>query len=245
MSAFTIYPAIDLHQGQVVRLAQGDLARQTRYSSDPAGTARRWLDAGATWLHVVNLDGAFGQPDLANRKAVYEICAAASSYSPARQVQLGGGLRSLEALQQALETGVSRIVLGTAAIREPAMVEEAVTRFGSQRVAVGLDAKDGMAMLHGWTEAGGVDPIQAAKRLKQQGIKTIIYTDITRDGVGMGINLEATQELAKASGLAVIASGGVGSLEDIRQVKGLGLAGVIIGRALYEGKISLQEALQC
>jgi phosphoribosylformimino-5-aminoimidazole carboxamide ribotide isomerase len=245
MSAFTIYPAIDLHEGRVVRLAQGDLTRQTWYGNDPAGAARRWLDAGTTWLHVVNLDGAFDQPDQANRQAVLELLSAASSYRPARQVQLGGGLRSLAALEQALEAGVSRVVLGTAAIQEPEMVAEAVRRFGDQRVAAGLDAKDGVVMLHGWTEASGLNAIQAAEQLKQRGVKTIIYTDISRDGVGKGINQEATQALAAASGLEVIASGGVHSLEDIRQVKRAGLAGVVIGRALYDGRFTLQEALAC
>jgi len=244
MAGFSIYPAIDLRQGQVVRLAQGDPERQTVYGSDPGGTARRWLEAGARWLHVVNLDGAFEHPDQANRQALQDILQAASEFNPAGKVQLGGGLRSFEAVETALAAGVQRVVLGTAAVQAPEMVAQAVLHFGSERVAVGLDSSQGVLMLRGWTESSGMSAVAAARQLAKLGVQTIIFTDIARDGVGRGINLASTQEVAQESGLEVIASGGVRGLEDIRQARQAGLGGVIVGRALYEGTFRLEEALK-
>jgi phosphoribosylformimino-5-aminoimidazole carboxamide ribotide isomerase len=240
---FTIYPAIDLRHGQVVRLAQGDLARQTTYSSDPAETARRWLSQGAGWLHVVNLDGAFEQPDDANRRALQAILRAAADFDPAPAVQFGGGLRALDALQQAFDLGVRRAVLGTAAVTDPALLEAALQRFGPQRLAAGLDARDGRLMLRGWTEPSALTALDAARRLAQTGLRTLITTDIARDGVGGGANLAQARLLAAETGLEVIASGGIAALDDVRQVKDAGLAGVIVGRALYEGTVELKDAL--
>jgi phosphoribosylformimino-5-aminoimidazole carboxamide ribotide isomerase len=244
MAGFTIYPAIDLRQGQVVRLAQGDLSRQTTYASQPGDAARHWLQSGARWLHVVNLDGAFEQPDQTNRQALLEILQAAGEFSPAGQVQFGGGLRTMAALDQVLAAGVQRAVLGTAIIQTPELAEQAVRRYGAPRVAAGLDARQGQIMLRGWTEPGGLSAIEAARQLAQAGIQTIIFTDIARDGVSSGINLDSTLALKEASGLEVIASGGVRGLEDIRQACRAGLDGVIIGRALYEGTLNLEEALE-
>jgi phosphoribosylformimino-5-aminoimidazole carboxamide ribotide isomerase len=240
---FTVFPAIDLRRGQVVRLAQGDLARQSTYSTDPAGMARRWLEAGAAWLHVVNLDGAFDHPDLANREALQSILNVCAQFGA--QVQFGGGLRSLPAVEQVLEAGVSRAVLGTAAIENPELVVEALHKFGADRIALGLDAVGGLVRGRGWTQASELHAQDLAQHFGRVGLRTVIYTDILRDGLGTGINLIATQALAEASGLNVIASGGVHALQDVRQVRLAGLAGVIIGRALYEGQLTLEEALAC
>ena len=238
----TLYPAIDLHQGQVVRLQQGDLARQTRYATDPAAIARQWLSEGAQWLHVVNLDGAFGHDDAANRKALQAILREANRRGA--RVQFGGGLRSLEAIANALAMGVHRVVLGTLAARQPEVVAEALRRWGPDRIAVGIDARDGRVQVSGWAEATDLEAEAFAQRLAATGLRTVIFTDIARDGLQTGLALEATVALQRASGLAVIASGGVASLDDIRAASQAGLAGVIVGRALYEGAFTVAEALQ-
>ena len=242
MSPFTLYPAIDLRQGQVVRLAQGDPTRQTVYATDPAAVAERWLREGAHWLHVVNLDGAFGQDDAANRAALQAILRVAASHQA--RVQFGGGLRSLEAVAQALDLGVARVVLGTLAARQPEAVAEALRRWGPERIAVGLDARDGRVQVSGWAEATDLDVVTFAQRLAALGLRTVIFTDIRRDGLQTGLALEATVALQQASGLEVIASGGVASLDDLRAAKRAGLAGAIVGRALYEGAFSVAEALK-
>lgn len=244
MSRFTVFPAIDLHEGQVVRLRQGDVRRQTIYHHDPAAVARRWLEAGARWIHVVNLDGAFENPDLANRSALEAILAIARKDFPHCRVQLGGGLRTLQSVQQALEAGVSRVVLGTAAVRSPEWVQQLLALYGPERVAVGLDTRGGKVMLRGWSEASDLDVQALAQRFAHMGLHTLIFTDITRDGMKTGINIAASQALADSTSLEVIASGGVRNLEDIRQAKAAGLAGVIIGRALYDGSVRLEEALE-
>ncbi|GAB4448622.1 MAG: 1-(5-phosphoribosyl)-5-[(5-phosphoribosylamino) methylideneamino]imidazole-4-carboxamide isomerase [Anaerolineales bacterium] len=233
-----VYPAIDLRGGRVVRLQQGDPARMTWYSDDPAGTARRWLEAGAEWLHVVNLEGAFGERDALNRQALEAILKCGA------RVQFGGGMRSLKAVARALDLGVSRVVLGTAAVENPDMVAQALTRFGAEKIAVGIDARDGRVRTRGWQTDGGVRPLDLALHLRALSLRTVIFTDIRRDGLGSGLNLAATREIADAGGLEVIASGGVHTLADVRAVKEAGLAGVIIGRALYEGALDLREALQ-
>lgn len=233
-----VYPAIDLRGGKVVRLRQGDPARQTVYSSDPAATARRWLEAGAHWLHVVNLDGAFGESGDGNLSALEAIL------SLGARVQFGGGLRSLEAIARALDLGVSRVILGTIAVENPSVVAQALARFGAERIAVSIDARDGLVRTRGWQAESGVPALDLALRLRTLGLRTVIFTDIRRDGLGGGLNLAASRELAQASGLEVIASGGVHTIEDVRAVKEAGLAGVIIGRALYEGTIELASALK-
>jgi phosphoribosylformimino-5-aminoimidazole carboxamide ribotide isomerase len=239
MDEFILYPAIDLRGGQVVRLKQGDPARKTVFGNDPAAVARRWLKAGASWLHVVNLDGAFGEPDDANRAALQAILGTEV------QVQLGGGLRSLDAVASVLTLGVQRAVIGTAAIEDPELVRQAVVNFGAEHMAVGVDAREGRVHTRGWLDDTGVDALTLAKELREDGIETIIVTDISRDGMGSGVNVDLAQQLAQAVGMRVIASGGVDSLEDIRRVRQAGLPGVIVGRALYDGKFSLEEALQC
>lgn len=238
---FIVFPAIDLRAGQVVRLAEGDPARQTAYSNDPAAAARRWLSEGANWLHVVNLDGAFDQPDAANRAALRAILAVAAQAGA--KVQFGGGLRSLDAVRQALDLGVARVVLGTLAVEQPDLLAQAVRQWGAERVAAGLDARDGIIQVRGWQQASPLTALQAAQTLRQAGLRWLVFTDISRDGLQTGLNLPATLDLARQSDLSVIASGGVGGPEDIRAVRQSGLPGVIVGRALYEGTLKLSEAL--
>jgi phosphoribosylformimino-5-aminoimidazole carboxamide ribotide isomerase len=242
MSAFTIYPAIDLRVGHVVRLKQGDPDRMTSYNNDPAQTARHWLDAGAYWLHVVNLDGAFDENDMANHAALRSILDVAKNFDA--KVQFGGGIRSLQMIERALNLGVSRVVLGTIAIAQQGVVAEALKRFGPEKIAVGVDARDGLVQVRGWKENSGMSATDLARQMSTLGLRTVIYTDVSRDGLGSGLNITATKELADASGLDVIASGGVHTLDDVHAACEANLAGVIIGRALYEETIDLKEALE-
>ncbi len=237
MSDFTIFPAIDLREGRVVRLAQGDPDRETHYANGPLSVARRWQEAGATWLHVVNLDGAFGEAGRENYAALARILTAGLN------VQFGGGLRSPEDIRRALEMGVDRIVLGTVAVEKPELVQQALDAFGPARVAVGIDARDGFVQVHGWQKAAALTARDLAQQFVEMGGRWLSFTDVSRDGMSSGVNVEATAELARATGLNVIASGGVASLEDIRRVQAAELNGVIIGRALYEGHVDLAEAL--
>lgn len=239
MTEFIVYPAIDLRGGQVVRLKQGDPARKTIFGNDPAAVARRWLEAGAIWLHVINLDGAFGEPDDANRAALQAILGTGA------QVQLGGGLRSLETVRTILNMGVQRAVIGTAAIENPELVRQVVANFGPEHLAVGVDAREGRVHTRGWVDDSGVDAFTLAEELRAEGVETIIVTDINRDGMGSGVNVELAKRLAQTTDMRVIASGGVDSLDDIRRVRQADLPGVIVGRALYDGKFSLEEALRC
>ncbi len=193
---FTVFPAIDLRGGQVVRLKEGDPQRQTAYSNDPRATAGRWLTEGAQWLHVVNLDGAFDQPDSANRAALSAILAEAAQSGA--QVQFGGGLRSLEAIDQALELGVQRVVLGTLAIEQPELLEQALMNWGAERVAAGMDARGGFVQVRGWQQATPYPAAEAAQSLRKAGLRWLVFTDISRDGLQTGINLPATLDLARA-----------------------------------------------
>jgi phosphoribosylformimino-5-aminoimidazole carboxamide ribotide isomerase len=243
MSEFTIFPAIDLRHGQVVRLQRGDPARQTVYDTDPAHTALRWLDTGARWLHVVNLDASFGEPDSENQSAISAILSTAAQHTPPAQVQLGGGLRSVMAVEQAFSAGVGRAVLGTWAILQPQVIASLIARWGAERIAVSLDAEDGKVKVQGWTGQTGLDVLDLALQLKEMGLQWLIFTDIARDGLGSGLNLVKTIAIAERTGLDVIASGGVHSLEDVDAVRAAGLAGVIVGRALYDGSIDARRLL--
>ncbi len=239
-----VFPAIDLRRGQVVRLRQGDPAAQTLYSDDPAEVARRWSRLGASWLHVVNLDGAFGEAGAddmpANLQRLAEIRSATDL-----SIQFGGGVRTVADAGRALELGATRVVLGTAAVRDPELVVQALARFGAERVVVGIDARDGRVAVQGWKTTTDLAALDLAERLADQGVRRIVYTDIRRDGMLAGPNLQATAALARG-GLKVIASGGVATLADITALaehEPEGIEGVIIGQALYSGAIDLEEAL--
>ncbi len=235
---FTIYPAIDLRGGKVVRLKEGDPARMTSYSDDPLKAATRWLDMGAEWLHVVNLDGAFGENDAANRTALESILKTGA------RVQFGGGLRSLDAIDAALALGVSRVVLGTIAIERPDVVADALHKYGPEKMAVGIDARDGFVSVRGWKNDSNVSANDLARQMRTLGLRTLIFTDIRRDGLGSGLNIDSTRELADISGLEVIASGGVHTIDDVIAARDANVSGVIIGRALYEGTIELADCLR-
>lgn len=239
MNEFTLYPAIDLRHGQVVRLAQGDPARQTAYSHEPLAMAERWKAEGAEWLHVVNLDGAFGdEQQLANLQALQAILITNL------KVQFGGGLRDETSVERAFELGVARVVLGTAAIENPALVAWALQTYGPERVAVGIDARDGIVRVRGWAQGSGVAAQAVGQQFAAQGGRWCIFTDVARDGLGTGVNVDATALLAQSTGLNVIASGGVASVQDVEAVRAVNLAGVIVGRALYEGQVSLRDCFQ-
>jgi len=236
-----VYPAIDLRRGRCVRLVQGDPDAETVVSDDPAATARRWAELGAEWLHVVNLDGAFGDEASANAGALRDILAAMDV-----PVQFGGGLRTLADIEAALALGVARVVVGTAAVTNPGLMSEALARFGSDLIALAIDARDGWVATHGWRQPSDVTAVSLALQMKRLGVTRVVYTDIARDGTLTGVNAVACAALAAASGLAVIASGGVASLEDVRRVKAVeasGVEGVIIGKALYAGQVDLAQAL--
>lgn len=234
-----IYPAIDLRHGKVVRLKYGDPHQQTTYSDDPIETARRWADAGAPWIHVVNLDGAFG--DDAGAAAINRsLLPALATVGP--RIQFGGGLRSLGDVTAALSRGAARVVIGTLAIEQPAVLREAVERLGSGRVVVGLDAQQGSVKTRGWQSDGGTDALTIGRQIRALGVSLVVHTDIGRDGDLSGVNGDASIELARETGLQVIASGGVSSIEDVLRLKNKpGIEGVIIGRALYTGAINLPQ----
>lgn len=233
-----VYPAIDLKDGQCVRLRQGDLGQSTVFNSDAAAQARSFETAGFRWLHVVDLNGAVAGSSV-NASAVQAILAAVKI-----PVQLGGGIRDLAAIEAWLAAGIHRVILGTAAVRNPALVRESAQRFPG-RIAVGIDARNGMVAVDGWTADAGIAAAELALRYEGAGISAIIFTDIVRDGMLQGVNVEATAEIASAVSIPVVASGGVRSVDDIRRLKmsGAPIAGVIIGRALYDGRIDPAEAL--
>lgn len=239
MDSFTIFPALDLRSGKVVRLSEGDPNRMTTYSADPAETARQFIAAGAEWLHVINLDGAFGDSAIKNMDAVAAILKVAL---PAEcKVQFGGGLRSIEAIESAFAMGVTRLVIGTAIIKAPGLIEAAIKRWGAERIVAGLDARDSFLRIHGWQGETQLNVADVAITVRKRGITSLVFTDIARDGLQKGLNLESTLDIARISGLKVIASGGVGSFADIQAVRKSGLAGVIVGRAIYENSIRLEE----
>jgi phosphoribosylformimino-5-aminoimidazole carboxamide ribotide isomerase len=240
-----LFPAIDLKNGQCVRLKQGDMGQVTLFNADPADQAGRFARAGAEWLHLVDLDGAFaGQP--VNAAAVEAILKAVKI-----PCQLGGGIRDLAGIEDWLKKGVSRVILGTIALKKPDLVKGAARMF-PKRVAVGIDARSGRVAVEGWAETSDVAALDLARRFEDAGVAAIIYTDIDRDGLLQGVNAEATAELASQLTIPVIASGGVAGPEDLDRLKavlpqskrnGGGIAGVIAGRALYDGRLDLRSAI--
>lgn len=241
---FTIYPAIDLRNGRVVRLLRGDPSQQITYSDNPSAIAKRWVSEGATWLHVVNLDGAFGDQTAgrANRRALQDLCC----YVKAK-IQFGGGLRDINDVKAAFDAGADRVVLGTAAVENPKLVADALTQFGPERIAVGLDSRDGIIVTRGWQHTTQMTAIELGLLMKEMGVIHALYTEVGRDGMMVGVAAEHTAALAQLTSLKVIASGGVRSLDDIHELMQYaprGVEGVVVGRALYEGALSLKEALQ-
>lgn len=235
-----IYPAIDLKEGQCVRLVQGKAENKTVYSSDPAAMACSFQEQGAQWLHVVDLDGAF-QGKSGNRGAIARIAGQITI-----PFQVGGGLRRLEDVEEVLAIGASRVIIGTRAVTSPAFMEDLLQRFGAEKIILGLDARDGMAAIEGWVEKSHLTALDVARQMRQLGVETAVYTDVARDGLLQGPNLPAIQQMAELSGLKIIASGGVSTTDNIRQLKKmevLGVNGAIIGKALYDGKLALQDAL--
>lgn len=251
MPALTLYPAIDVKDGACVRLRRGAMDQATVYSADPAGQARAWQEAGCRWLHVVDLNGAFAGRSV-NTAAVRAILAAATV-----PVQLGGGLRDIDGISHWLDAGVTRAILGSAAVKNPDLVREACRLFPG-RIVVGIDARDGFVATEGWAETSELPAGELARRFEDSGVVAIIYTDIGRDGMLAGLNLDQTAALAAQVRVPVIASGGVGSLDDLAALKERasaprkgdaasagsgGIEGVIVGRALYDGRVKLPEAL--
>lgn len=237
MTSFTIFPAIDLRAGKIVRLAQGDPARQTIYGDDPRQQAERFKADGAEWIHVINLSGAFDEDAAANLKALAAII------DVGLKVEFGGGIRDEETVRVPLEMGAERIFLGTAAILNPALVDWAVAQYGPARVAADIGVRDGAVMVKGWQESTPLTMLEAGMRFRRQGLTWCVLTNVRRDGVGSGVDVSSAVELQNDTGLQVVASGGVSTLEDVQTVREAGLAGVIIGRALYEGKLTLQDAI--
>jgi len=233
-----IYPAIDLKDGACVRLLQGRAEDATVYGRDPAAMARRWAEAGARRLHVVDLDGAF-TGEGKNLKAVKAIREAV----PALALQLGGGIRTMADVEARFELGVDRVILGTAAIRDPEFAGKCIERFGAAHIVIGIDAKDGIAAAEGWTEASGISATELGKKMAGMGATECVYTDIARDGMLTGPNLNRTKEMIEATGLHIVASGGMSSLDDLTNCAALGCAGAILGKALYDGRINLRDAL--
>jgi phosphoribosylformimino-5-aminoimidazole carboxamide ribotide isomerase len=235
-----LIPAIDLKDGKCVRLQQGDMKSSTTFGDDPAAMARRWIDAGARRLHLVDLNGAFaGRP--VNEPAIKSILRAVGDEIP---VQLGGGIRDLDTIERYLDDGLSYVIIGTAAVKSPGFLRDACTAFGGH-IIVGLDAKDGKVAVDGWSKLTGHDVIDLAKRFEGYGVEAVIYTDIGRDGMLTGVNVEATQRLAQALSIPVIASGGVTNLDDVRALSTVakdGIIGAITGRAIYQGTLDFAEA---
>ncbi len=235
-----LIPAIDLKDGKCVRLQQGDMNASTTFGEDPAAMARRWLDAGARRLHLVDLNGAFaGKP--VNEVAVKAILREVGGEIP---VQLGGGIRDLDTIERFLDDGLSFIIIGTAAVKSPGFLKDACSAFGGH-IIVGLDAKDGKVATDGWSKLTGHEVVDLAKKFEDYGVDAVIYTDIGRDGMLTGINIDATVKLARALSIPVIASGGLAGMADIEQlcaVEGEGIEGVICGRSIYSGALDFTQA---
>ena len=234
-----ILPAIDLRGGNCVRLVKGDFKQETIYSEHPEEIALRWEGEGAEFLHVVDLDGALaGEPQ--NMDAIKRILQAVTI-----PVEVGGGIRSMESIDRLLSIGVSRVILGSVAVHKEELVREACSAYGN-RIVVGIDAKKGIVATDGWEKSASISAVELAKKLGAFGLETIIYTDISRDGTLSGVNVTETAHLARASGIKVIASGGVKSISDIEELKKRecdGIIGVIVGKSIYEGTLSLTEAI--
>jgi len=229
-----IFPAIDIRNGKCVRLYQGREDKETVYFENPVEVAEMWLKKGAKYLHIIDLNGAFsGNPE--NRKIIKEIVEAVNI-----PVQVGGGVRNLDAAKSLIDLGVERFIVGTIAVTDPELLDQMIALYG-EKVVVSLDCWGGKVCVDGWVKESTIDAVEFAQELKTKGIKTIVYTDISKDGTLEGTNLSELKTISEKTGLDVIASGGIGSIEDVKAVEKMGLYGTIIGKALYEGKINLEE----
>lgn len=231
-----LYPAIDMKDGKCVRLRQGMFEEKTVYAEEPYKVAMEFEKAGAKFLHLVDLDGALlgvGANDEALKKIVESVSI---------PVEIGGGIRTVQDVEQKLNLGVARVILGTKAVEDPAFVKEVITRFGADKIVVGIDAKDGMVAIKGWETISSVDTVSLALSMKDLGVKTIIYTDIAKDGMLCGPNVMQTARMVETTGLAIVASGGVSCMEDLEKLETIGVEGAILGKAIYEKKVDLKVA---
>lgn len=231
-----IYPAIDIIDGKAVRLSQGSFDDVTVFNDIPADAAKDWVDAGATYIHIVDLDGArygktFVIDIIKDIKSKYDI-----------KIETGGGVRTMKDIDDRIEAGASRVIIGTAAVKNPELVKAAVEKYGD-KIAVGVDAKNGMVAISGWEEVSNISAVELCLKMKEYGVNTVIYTDISKDGMMCGPNIESTKDLIEKTGMDVIASGGVSKMEDIENVNNINAAGVIIGKALYNGALELKEVI--
>ena len=233
-----ILPAIDIKDSTCVRLVKGDFATVHQVAEDPVKTASSFRRAGAVWMHMVDLDGA-----VLGRRVNQDVFKSVAEKSRLK-IELGGGIRDMDTVTRLLEGGIERVILGTAALRNPELVLRAIEKFGCERVVIGIDAREGRVAVQGWVEGSDVTPLELAQKMRAAGAKYIVYTDIARDGMLSGPNLENTRELVEKSGMSIIASGGVSTPEDVERVRDLGCEGAIIGKALYEGRITLGQALR-
>ena len=232
-----LYPAIDLKEGKCVRLRQGSFRDVKVSDGDPAGVARRFAEAGASYLHTVDLDGALAGHSV-NLEVLRQIVRAVPI-----PVQNGGGIRRMEDIEEKLSVGLARVIIGTAAVRDPDFLAQALAEYGPERIAVGIDARDGWVAVSGWEQVSRVQAAELGRKMAAIGLRYAVYTDISRDGMLTGPNLEATVQLMRETGLSVILSGGISSMEDLRQAKAAGIPGAIIGKALYEGRVDLACAV--
>ncbi len=236
-SAMLLYPAVDIYNGKCVRLTRGDFDQATVYYDNPLDAAKKWADLGAPWIHVVDLNGALeGKPK--NLKPIEEIMTTINL-----PIQIGGGIRSQDTAEIFLTMGAGRIVLGSVAVEDPDLVQILALKY-EERIAVGLDARDGKIAVHGWKETSDQDPLSLVKQFQGYGVDWFIYTDISRDGTLTGPNFDGIGKMAQAIGSTLIASGGFATLDDVKKCKELGVGGAILGRSLYEGKIDLKAALK-
>lgn len=231
-----LYPAIDLKNGQCVRLRQGEFKNVTVYSDTPEKVACYWQEQGASFLHLVDLDGALAGHSV-NEAVIRRIAETLSI-----PIQVGGGIRTREAIEQILSLGVKRVIIGTKAVEHPEFIKEMVSTFGDEAIVAGIDAKGGMAATQGWEQVSSVSALDLCRKMKECGVKHIVYTDIAKDGMLSGPNVEATRQMTEDTGLDIIASGGVSSMEDLTHLYKAGIKGAIIGKALYENRIDLKEA---
>lgn len=233
-----LYPAIDIKNGQCVRLRQGLFQETQIYSSNPVKVAMSFLEQGATYIHMVDLDGALMGYSV--NEEIFKTVVKETGLP----IQVGGGIRTIKDIENKLEAGISRIIIGTKAVENPAFVKEAVAAFGADKIVVGIDAKDGMVAIEGWERVSSISALDLALKMKDYGVKTIVYTDISKDGMLQGPNVEQTKAISDATGLDVIASGGVSSLKDLEMISLSGVHGAIIGKAIYENRVNLAKAIE-